>query len=174
MPDNQLNIQGFIIILGSPNSETGELYQPAKERCELALSEYNKLGNYKILCTGGYGNHFNTSSKPHAFYLKNYLIKRGIPENSFVEFAESKNTITDATLSKEIVLKYGVKDIRVITSDYHLNRALFLFKKNYADTDIHLLFSVSKTDEKNCEFDLEEIKQHETKSLNYLKTLKYD
>ena len=161
--------KGMIIVLGSPNSEAGELYSIAKERCELALAEYAKRSDWKILLTGGYGAHFNTSDQPHAAYLKHYLVKRGVPGPAIVEFAESANTLQDASLSKPIVLKYGVTEIVVITSDYHVDRARYVFEREFVGTEVHIEFSVSQTDEQGCGFDLIAQKQHEQKVLAKLR-----
>lgn len=162
-------LKGLIIVLGSPNSDTGELYSIAKERCELALQEYAQRPGWKLLLTGGYGAHFNTTDHPHAAYLKRYLLKRGLPEHAIVEFAKSTNTLEDASLSKPIVLKYGVPEILVITSDYHIDRARYIFERDFADTAIRLEFSVSQTNPENCEMDLESQKRHERESLAQLK-----
>lgn len=158
-------ISGLIVVLGSPNSDKGELYSVAKERCELALAEYAKRPGWKILLTGGYGAHFNTTDQPHAAYLKRYLLDRGIPERAIVEFAESTNTLQDASLAKPIVLKYAAPEIVVITSDFHLDRARYIFKREFADTGLRIAFSVSRTDEAAYPFDLESQKNHERKSL---------
>lgn len=165
-------VKGFIVVLGSPNTEQGELYSIAKERCELTLTEYANNPDYDILLTGGYGSHFNNTDKPHAAYLKRYLISRGIPEDHIVEFAESSNTFEDASLSKPIVLKYGVHNMLVITSDYHLDRAQYIFEKEFADTDVTIKFSGSQTDEIACKLDLEALKRHEQEALVKLKFMK--
>ena len=160
---------GLIIILGSPNSERGELFSIAKERCEQGLWESNCHPDYKILLTGGYGDHFNRSNKPHAYHMKEYLTAKGIPKDYFVEFAESKNTLEDASLSKPIVQKYRVKHIIVITSDYHFDRAQFVFEKEYSDVDVKIEYSISQTNETTCDIDLIPIKQHEIRALKILK-----
>ncbi len=126
---SSLRVSGLIVVLGSPNAEDGELYSVARERCQLALDEYASRAGWKILLTGGYGDHFNTTHQPHAAYLKCYLTARGIPEDDIVEFAESSNTIQDASLSKPIVYRYGAKHILVITSDYHQDRARYVFEQ---------------------------------------------
>ncbi len=162
-------LMGLIVILGSPNTEQGELYSIARERCELALVEYARHPGYKLLLTGGYGYHFNTTNSPHAVYLRHYLTSRGIPEDQIVEFAESSNTLEDASLSKSIVLKYEVNGILIITSDYHLKRAQYLFEKEFADTEVVIRFSVSQTDETHCPLDLEALKRHEREALAKLK-----
>lgn len=161
--------KGIIVVLGSPNSETGQLYSIAQERCELALSEYARHPGWKILLTGGYGAHFNTTNQPHAAYLKDYLVKRGIPDREIVAFAESTNTLQDASLSKPIVLSYGVSKIVVVTSDYHIDRARYVFEREFADTGVHIDFSASQTDEAVCEFDLVMQKKHERQALAKLK-----
>lgn len=159
----------MIVVLGSPNSEDGELYSIAKERCELALAEYAKRSGWKLLLTGGYGSHFNTTDQPHAAYLKRYLVKRGVPGQAIVEFAESTNTLQDASYSKPIVLKYRVPAIVVVTSDYHVDRARYVFEREFADTKVRIEFLVSQTDEEVCEFDLEAQKKHEREALARLR-----
>ena len=52
MPDE---IEGLILVLGSPNSDKGELFSIAKERCNLALTELAKRPGWKLLLTGGFG-----------------------------------------------------------------------------------------------------------------------
>jgi len=162
-------IRGMIIVLGSPNSASGELYSIAKERCEMALSEYFKRSNWKILLTGGYGAHFNTTDQPHVAYAKHYLIQRGLPTQALVEFAESANTLQDASFSKPIVLKYRVPQLVVVTSDYHIDRARYIFEREFADTGLRIKYAVSQTNETACEFDLELQKKHEQQALAQLK-----
>jgi uncharacterized SAM-binding protein YcdF (DUF218 family) len=162
---------GLIVVLGSPNSEAGELYSVARERCRLALEEYAGRAGWKLLLTGGYGAHFNTTDQPHAAYLKRYLTARGVPESDIVEFAESANTLEDASLSKPIALKYGVVHVLVVTSDYHAARARYVFEREYADTGVEIAFRIAQTDEAACELDLEALKRHEREALARLKRL---
>jgi hypothetical protein len=173
-----LSLQGLIVVLGSPNAEDGELYSVARQRCEQALAEYARRRalaksaqrhRWKFLLTGGYGEHFNTTDKPHAAYLMRYLVERGVPHDAFVEFAESGNTLEDASLAKPIVQRYEVFEIVVVTSDFHLDRARVIFEREFSDTNVRITFSVCKTDEQTYEFDLEAQKQHERKSLARLR-----
>jgi len=164
-------MNGLIVVLGSPNAEDGALYSIARERCRLALDEYARRDGCKLLLTGGYGAHFNTTDQPHAAYLKDYLTARGIPEADIVEFAESSNTLEDASCSKPIVRQYEVQEILVITSDYHQARARYVFEREFADTDVEIAFSVAQTDEAACELDLEALKRHERQALERLRRL---
>jgi uncharacterized SAM-binding protein YcdF (DUF218 family) len=164
-----LQVRGIIVVLGSPNSEAGELSSIAKERCELALSEYAKRPHWKFLLTGGYGAHFNTTEQPHAAYVKRHLVSRGVPAQEILDFVESTNTLQDASLSKPIVLKYGIPEIVVITSDYHIDRARYVFQREFAGTGVRLEFLASQTDEKACEFNLAAQKKHEQQALAKLR-----
>ena len=164
-----LSISGVIVVLGSPNSEDGELYSIGKERCALALKQYARRSGWKLLLTGGYGAHFNTTDQPHAAYAKEYLVKRGVPSQAIVEFAESSNTLEDASLSKPIVLKYGAPEILVVTSDYHVDRVSYIFEREFAGTEVRIQFSASQTDEEACGFDLQAQKKHEQEALAKLR-----
>jgi uncharacterized SAM-binding protein YcdF (DUF218 family) len=163
------NIPGIIIILGSPNSEEGELYYVAKQRCEKGIQEYLNHPSWKIVLTGGIGEHFNTSAQAHAVYLQKYLIGRGIAPEVILDSVMSTNTHEDASLSKPIIVKHNVEDILVVSSDFHYERARHIFETEYSDTNIRIRFSLSDTDESTCGFDLKSQKAHEKKSLSLLK-----
>jgi uncharacterized SAM-binding protein YcdF (DUF218 family) len=159
-------MKGIIIILGAPNDEKGELSTIARARCEHAIKEYKRHPGYKFLLTGGYGEHFNTTEKPHAYYTKHYLISRQIPEQDILfEFVESSNTLEDARLSQPIVKRYGVKHVIVVTSDFHLDRTKYLFQQTVKD--IQLSFSGSHTDLPQQE--LEALLLHEKEALRSLR-----
>ncbi len=166
-------IDGLIVVLGSPNSDKGNLYSIATERCRQALKEWQKHKHYKLLLTGGYGSHFNTTEKPHASYLKSHLISLGIPGAAFIEFAESKNTLEDASLSKPIVLKYNPKEMIVVTSDYHHQRAAYIFNHTFKSTGISIRYAITQTNRKKCQIDLDPLIMHEKKALKQLKIQHY-
>ena len=65
--------KSVIIVLGAPNDSEGNLSAIAIERCQQALIEYAQNPGAKILPTGGWGEHFNTTDKPHSHYLRQYL-----------------------------------------------------------------------------------------------------
>ncbi|MEM7029550.1 MAG: YdcF family protein [Chloroflexota bacterium] len=160
---------GLIIVLGSPNAEDGSLYSVAQERCDLAIIEYTKRPGWKMLLTGGYGQHFNTTNQPHAAYLKQYLCQRGIPSEAIVAFAESANTLEDASCAKPIILNEGVSEVLVITSDFHKDRAAYIFRRAFADTHIQLSFAVCQTNAALYPFDLDAQREHEQNALYRLK-----
>lgn len=160
---------GVIIVLGSPNDRNGRLYDVAIGRCKTAIRVYKKHPGYKLLLTGGYGTHFNESNRPHARYLAEYLIQSGLQKKDILEFAESANSIEDATLSKPIIQKYDIKNIIIVTSDYHVDRAKYIFNQIYENIPVNISFSTAITDIKNSELDIRSLIKHEKFSLNKLK-----
>lgn len=162
---------GIIIILGSPNSKDGQLYSVAKQRCDKGIQEYLNNPAWRIVLTGGFGEHFNESAKPHTYYLKNYLLMRGIDPAAIIDSVMSTNTLEDASLSRPIIEQYNVGDILVVTSDFHYERARFIFEREFANVKIGIRFSLCTTDESTCGFDLERQKIHEKNSLKKLQEL---
>ena len=68
----------IILLLGAPNDEQGRLSQMAQDRIDCAYNLYANNEHMTFLCTGGYGQHFNTTNRPHAYYAKQALIKKGV------------------------------------------------------------------------------------------------
>lgn len=121
-----------IVVLGSPNFPDGTLGPIAFDRLQGCLSIFDPL-KHKILCTGGFGAHFNTSPMAHANYLKNFLIEKGVPPTAFLPLALSSNTVEDAVMSLAILKDYEFKDLLIITSEYHLARVEFIFSEILKD-----------------------------------------
>jgi uncharacterized SAM-binding protein YcdF (DUF218 family) len=126
--------QEILVVLGAPNSPEGELSDIAKSRLDCAVELYTE--SKKILCTGGWGNHFNTSPLAHAVYSKAYLLKKGIPEHAFLELALSAHTVEDAVKSKIILSRLNNSTITIITSDFHLERVKLIFNEVLKGFDI--------------------------------------
>lgn len=154
-----------IIVLGSPNDAEGKLSSIALERCRQALAEYSQHPDAYILPTGGWGEHFNTTDKPHGYYVRQYLTAHGVPEQQILECAESANTIQDAALAKPILGRHGITDLIVVTSDFHVPRAQFLFRREFPDS--RLSFSAAKTN--LPEDELRRLKEHEERALGKLR-----
>ena len=154
-----------IVILGAPNDDTGALSSIACERCEQGLREHRRHPEARILPTGGWGAHFNTTVHPHHHYTRSYLESKGVPPELFVQGADSTNTIEDAKLSQPIVERHGFTHLRVVTSDFHLPRAEFLFRREFPD--IELTFVGAKTHLPEAE--IQRLAQHEERALARLR-----
>ena len=120
----------LLFTLGAPNDDDGNLSQIALDRLNCSLNIYNSNSNpnIKIVCTGGFGEHFNKTILPHAKHAQHYLINKRIPKESFAEIIESKNTFEDLTLAKPIIEKYKPVYIIIVTSDFHMPRTRSIFE----------------------------------------------
>jgi len=157
-----------MLVLGSPNKDTGELHSPALERCALAAEWYHRHRNASVLLTGGFGEHFNQTELPHCHYTKQELLSLGVPEHCFIETAHSLNTLEDASLSLPIIQKHGFSKVWVFTSDYHLARTRFIFNRCFDGRGIQLHYRGSTTNATTCTLDLPALIAHEKQALKKL------
>lgn len=119
----------LILVLGSPNDNNGILSLTALDRNNCALNIYLSNDNIKLLCTGGFGEHFNKTKLPHAQYAKDYLISKGVDENDFLPLVLSSNTYEDMEMVKPIIEKTAPDLLIVITSDFHMERVKILYEQ---------------------------------------------
>jgi uncharacterized SAM-binding protein YcdF (DUF218 family) len=158
-------MDGIIIILGSPNDDQGNLSEMALRRLAQGFVEFRRHKGYKILCTGGFGEHFNRTDKPHALYAVRHLILEGVPESDILEIAESRNSVEDALLSEPIIAKHGVRSLIVVSSDFHMKRVKHIFKQVFKGYD--LTFSGAKTSFPRVKY--RALRDHEKRELRSLR-----
>lgn len=137
-------IKGIIIVLGSKNDKHANLSPNSKNRMDRAIEELKKNPGYRLLLTGGFGK-FNPTDKPHAQYLKEYALKKGVEEDDILGIIESGNTVEDAYLSKPILDKYKPEKVFVSTSNFHLPRAKFIFEKLLPNYNLEFIGSKEDT-----------------------------
>lgn len=130
-----LNKKKCIIVLGSPNDVQGNLSPIALSRLTVAKELYQVERSF-VLCTGGFGPNFNVSKHPHALYAKNFLLANGIMPEDFLDSVLSANTVEDAVLSLKQLNNLGIKEVFIVTSDYHLPRAKFIFNKLFENYQV--------------------------------------
>jgi uncharacterized SAM-binding protein YcdF (DUF218 family) len=156
--------KGVIIVLGSPNDADGKLSSIALERCSQAFAEFRKNPGYSVLPTGGWGQHFNTTDKPHGFYIRQELAARGVPGSAFLPCVESSNTIEDAIFSRQLLDRCLPDIIIIVTSDFHMARARFLFEREFPETAITISGSATNLPP----HELARRRNHERKALEKL------
>ena len=120
----------IMLVLGAPNTPEGLLSPMAISRLDTCYALYKRRPG-KIMLTGGYGEHFNTTNKPHHWYAAQYLQGKGIAADDLVGGVNSRNTLEDALLSRPLVLSCHASRLIVITSDFHLQRAGSIFCEVY-------------------------------------------
>ncbi len=115
------------ILLGGGINKRGKLPHDPKTRVEKAY-HLLKEGYIDSLVLSGKCSYGNPKLSEAELYF-NYLTERGIPKEKLIIEKESRDTIGNAVYSKKIFLKKKLpqKKIVLITSDYHIKRALMIF-----------------------------------------------
>jgi uncharacterized SAM-binding protein YcdF (DUF218 family) len=150
-----------IVLLGGPNSALGELSEIVKSRCQTAFEYHRNYPELKILCTGGFGVHFNVTEQAHADYVKAYLKELGVADNQFLPIAESRYTLEDALLTKPILKQAAISEIVLITSSFHMKRAQYIFKRLCPELSLECIEAPTPVSEQESE----RLLAHEVKAL---------
>jgi uncharacterized SAM-binding protein YcdF (DUF218 family) len=121
------------IVLGgfSNYDPTQELIQfhSATDRLMAGLQLYKTGRAKKILISSGSGQIMNPDEK-EALFIKDYLLKIGIPKEDLIIESESKNTRENAMFTAEILnKKYNEGKYILVTSAMHMPRAKRCFNK---------------------------------------------
>lgn len=82
----------------------------------------------KIIITGGDAAIFKGISEPEAPFMKNILIRMGVPDSVIIVENAAKNTFENAVFSKNIIEKEKAS-ILLITSGFHMRRSFKTFQK---------------------------------------------
>lgn len=114
-----------------------------KERVAKAVELYNNKRIQKVIFMGGTNgvSNQNNSIIPEADKMKELAIEAGINENDIILENTSNNTFENIdnamTLLKDEI--DTIKNITVITSEFHLKRCYAILKKNYPNINITLV-----------------------------------
>lgn len=165
-----------IVILGSPNDRNGQLSAIALSRCEKAIAVLEDNPTAKIICTGGFGEHFNQTQWPHARYCKQYLMGHGVPECRFLTLVESRFTFEDAILTLPVLKRHQISSIEIITSDFHMNRVQYIFDSIFSDLAVSYSIAHSEMDHTELtaliEHEKRVMQREEANVVNYFRSLK--
>ena len=112
---------GAVILLGCQVYADGTPSPQLELRLEAALKTYREHPRLIIAC-GGQGP---KEPAPEGQIMRDWLIAHGVPEGDVIAECESENTRQNLKFAKAL-LPEDVNHVTVITSDYHLPRALTL------------------------------------------------
>ena len=111
-----------IIVLGAQVKEDGTPSVALERRMKAALEEY-MLQPQTVICCGAQG-----SDEPVAEgdLIRRWMIEHGVAEADAVAETASFNTRENLTNAKHIMESRGLSQALIVTSDYHVARALAL------------------------------------------------
>lgn len=147
-----------VIILGGGVNQDGSLGKNSKERLDYFLKNKTQFSGRPIILSGKHCGLklFFKPQKTEAEAMKEHLIKNNVSEELLFLENKSKHTINNAIFSKKIIDNHHDwgKNIAIITSDWHMERAMFIFKNIFRREYNFLplkVSSASSTDEKKYE-----------------------
>lgn len=111
-----------IIVLGAQVKPDGEPSIQLQWRLDAALQAW-QLENVMVVTCGAQG-----ANEPvaEALLMRDYLVARGVPEEMILTDAVSYNTRQNIRNAAELLAGYDVERVLIVTSDYHLPRAMAL------------------------------------------------
>lgn len=111
-----------IIVLGAQVKPDGTPSVALERRLTLALETYRETPQMIIAC----GAQGNDEPATEASVMRAWLIGRGVEPAHVLEEPHSFNTRENLQNAKALMTQHGLKTALVITSDYHVARALAL------------------------------------------------
>lgn len=113
------DLSDAIVVLGAQVLPDGTPNVLLEWRLQKALEQY-RLSPRLIIACGAQGSN---EPLPEGEAMRNWLIKNGVPEGDVIAETESYNTRENLENALAL-LPEGAKSILIVTSDYHVPRAL--------------------------------------------------
>ena len=111
-----------IVVLGAQVKEDGTLSLQLQWRLDAAYDAWEK-NNVVIVTCGAKGSN---EPAPEAMVMREYLMQKGVPEEMILTETESFNTRQNIRHAAQLLAGYDVRTVLIVTSDYHLPRAMAL------------------------------------------------
>lgn len=119
-----------IIVLGARVWPSGQMSSTLQYRCESALQAWKDGVAQNIIVTGGKGSDEPMSE---ASAMRAYFLDSGVPEERVFAEETSVNTIENLANAKKIMDTQGWNRAAVVSSDYHVQRALWIARDTGID-----------------------------------------
>ncbi|SHK22726.1 YdcF family protein [Thermocrinis minervae] len=113
-----------IVVLGGGSYSTGILKEDSMKRV-LAAFVLHKRTNLPLILSGGSA----VGNLPEADIMKSFLVELGIDKRKIITDVQSRDTEQNAKMIKEICEKMGYKKVVLVTSAYHMKRAVKEFQR---------------------------------------------
>jgi vancomycin permeability regulator SanA len=119
-----------IIVLANEMDKEGNLNLESTSRVKLASDSYSNNSSTTLITCGW--NYRKDSKLFIGDVMKEFAVKLGVPSEKIITELNSRDTVGDAFFTKHNILTNRKwKNILVVTSDYHVDRTLSIFKFIY-------------------------------------------
>ncbi len=125
----------YVVVLGAGLS--GEKPTPLlRSRIDRGIEVYRNNPGAKLVMSGGQGK---DELLPESYAMADYAVSVGVPDEDIIREAGSKNTDENIRFSYEMIKEDSgdepagkrVSDIAVVTSSYHVMRALLIARRQH-------------------------------------------
>jgi len=121
----QIADSDVIIVLGAQVKEDGTPSVALERRLTAALETYQADRQLIIVCGAQGAN----EPRPEGDVMRDWLLARGVDGQDVVAETASFNTRENLTNAREIMQERGLSQALIVTSDYHVARALALCRQ---------------------------------------------
>lgn len=112
-----------LIVLGAKVHPDGRLSHSLQYRCEAALrARQAGVARVIIACGGRGGNEPCTEAEA----MRRFMLERGLPAADVICEDRSTNTVENLRNARAFMEAHGFRRAALVTSDYHLTRALWI------------------------------------------------
>ena len=118
-----------IIVLGAQVQPSGEPSVQLQWRLDKAMEHYRKEPCYVVVC----GAQGHNEPEPEGAVMKRVMLASGIPQEHVISEILSMDTKQNIRNAWAILQDLGCEKPLIITSDYHLPRALAIARDNGLD-----------------------------------------
>src|SRR4051812_41765975 len=120
-----------IIVLGKGIREDGTLPEIAWQHVRMGVDLYS-AAPAPIIMSGAYGLFEQHPACTEASAMREFAMELGVPDERIIVEEESRDTIGNAWFTKtRIVARRNWRRLVLVTSDYHMARAFWIFSKIY-------------------------------------------
>lgn len=119
-----------IVVLGGGVGDDGTLPTTSRTRVALAVELFRASVAPRMILSGRCGLTQPDPAVTEAAAMAAYAREHGVPEEALLLEEEARDTLGNAYFTRELFLEpNGWRSIRVVTSDFHLSRAAWVFRR---------------------------------------------
>lgn len=112
-----------IIVLGAKLHPDGSMKETLRLRCDKAFEVWLQDTSRRIIVCGG---QMPGEPRPHSEAMRDYLLEKGVPGAGLLVENISQYTVQNFENARKLLEEHGLRCAAVVTSDYHLTRALWI------------------------------------------------
>jgi uncharacterized SAM-binding protein YcdF (DUF218 family) len=125
-----------IVVLGGGRAATGELSELSKQRLDGSILLVKSRVAAKIITLGGHYSVYSPTAvyweRTGAELSEEYVISHGIDQKRIIPIKCGRDTISEAFATRQKAEDLRYDRILLVTSDEHLHRALYIFRRIFS------------------------------------------